>query len=230
MTFKEFFSFRANLVLWGNLLAIFILACLLIVGTWIGLNYYTQHGDSVEIPTVKGLSQQDAINLIESRGLKAEVSDSIYMKGQASGRIIDQNPLPGARVKNGRIVYLTINSLSVPMAQLPDIANNSSLRQATAKLISSGFRLTEEEYINGDRDWVYDVKMNGRILKTGESVPAGATLTLVVGNGRFTAVENDSLSPYDTDPFKDPNYPEYNDITPEKETPEKRPAHEDSWF
>ncbi len=230
MTFKEFFSFRANLVLWGNLLAIFILACLLIVGTWIGLNYYTQHGDSVEIPTVKGLSQQDAINLIESRGLKAEVSDSIYMKGQASGRIIEQSPLPGARVKNGRVVYLTINSLSVPMTQLPDIANNSSLRQATAKLISSGFRLTEEEYINGDRDWVYDVKMNGRMLKTGESVPAGATLTLVVGNGRFTTVENDSLSPYDADPFSDPNYPEYNDIAPEKETPEKHPAHEDSWF
>lgn len=240
MTFKEFFSFRSNIVLWGNLLAIFILTCLLIAGTWFGLEHYTQHDQSVEIPTVKGLSRQDAINLIESRGLEFEIADSIYAKGQPAGRIVEQNPAPGSRVKSGRVVYLTVNSLSVPMTRLPDIANNSSVRQATAKLISSGFRLTEEEYINGDRDWVYDVKMNGRILKTGESIPIGATLTLVVGNGKFSQMDDDSI-PFllDSDPsIIDTEISEIPEPEPKKdpkrESPSSstpsQPRQEDSWF
>ena len=77
MTFKEFFSFRSNLMLWGNLLAIFIISCLLIVGTWIGLKYYTRHGETVEIPSVKELDEKDAVNLIRSRKLRAVISDSI---------------------------------------------------------------------------------------------------------------------------------------------------------
>lgn len=239
MTFKEFFSFRSNIVLWGNLLAIFIFACLLVAGTWFGLEHYTQHGQSIEIPTVKGLNRQDAINLIESRGLDYEISDSIYVKGQPAGRIIEQNPVPGFRVKSGRTVYLTINSLSVPMTRLPDIANNSSVRQATAKLISSGFRLTEEEFINGDRDWVYDVKMNGRVLKTGESIPIGGTLTLVVGNGKFSQTEESNPFFVDTDPGIGTEIPEeIPDPEPKKEpkretptqTTPSQPRHEDSWF
>ncbi len=236
MTFKEFFSFRANITLWGNLLAVFILTCVLILGVWLGLGYYTLHGDSIEIPTVKGLAEQDAVKLIESRGLKAEISDSIYVKGQSAGRIVDQDPVSGARVKQGRTVYLTINSLSVPMTRLPDVANNSSVRQATAKLISSGFRLTEEEYINGDRDWVYDVKMNGRTLKEGESVPIGATLTLVVGSGGSMAAQSDLSTTYDEDLIPLDDNASASDPEPHKEPKkETQPAstrdkHEDSWF
>ncbi len=236
MTFKEFFSFRSNLVLWGNLLAILLVACALIAGTWFGLEHYTLHGQFVEIPTVKGMDRQDAVNLIKSRGLSYEIADSIHVKGEPAGRIIEQNPVPGSRVKEGRVVYLTLNSLSVPMTRLPDIANNSSVRQATAKLISSGFRLTEEEFINGDRDWVYDIKMNGRLVKAGESIPIGATLTLVVGNGRFSSTGEEPIL-MDTDAGIFIDIPEIS--PPQAGTePDEMPSgtasppkrHEDSWF
>lgn len=237
MTFKEFFSFRKNTLLWGNLLAVLILGCLLIVGVWFGLSEYTQHGKSVEIPTVRGLERQDAFNLIQSRGLKVEISGYTHVKGLSAEEVVEQNPAPGARVKSGRVVYLTINSLTVPTVQLPDVANNSSLRQAAAKLISAGFRLNEEEYIDGDRDWVYSLKMNGRILKEGEAVPVGATLTLVVGNGRFESVAHDSMMEYTADPFSDIDMSEFSN--PEEEKPvQEEPhsttpsgnTHEDSWF
>lgn len=245
MTFKEFFSFRANRMLWGNLLAIFILSCLLIVGIWIGLKYYTRHGETVEIPTVKGLDEADAINLIRSRKLRAVIADSIYIKGMKGGQIVEQNPIPGAHVKEGRVVYLTINSLSVPTMKMPDIANNSSLRQATAKLSSYGFRLTEEEYIEGDNEWVYDVKMNGRSIPAGSPVPIGATLTLVVGNGHgegltdslnYLYIDSLLLEENASSPELTPEEPRTN--TPETSTPKRqpqetqptKPVHEDSWF
>ncbi len=246
MTFKEFFSFRKNLLLWGNLLAIAILAILIVVGIWIGLATYTRHGQAVEIPTVKGLGRQDAINLIHSRRLIPIVSDSIYIKGMAAGQIVRQDPEAGAQVKEGRVVYLTVNSLNVPTTRMPDIANNSSLRQAMAKLTSSGFRLTEEEYIQGDKDWVYEVKMNGRSIQSGEPVPIGATLTLVVGKGQPEAMTDDSTAFFYGDPFgtEDPedidgydNPGSSRSETDEGENPAThkpaqptRKPHEDSWF
>ena len=160
------------------------------------------------------------------------------------GQIVDQNPAAGTFVKEERIVYLTINSASVPTMKMPDIANNSSLRQATAKLSSYGFRLTEEEYIEGDNEWVYEVKMNGRSIPAGTPVPIGATLTLVVGNGHGENMADslgfflpDSLipdagsAPSESAPQGELPTPQQN--TPQSETQETQPArpvHEDSWF
>ena len=45
---------------------------------------------------------------------------------------------------------------------VPDIMDNSSLRQAEAKLRALGFRVTEPEYISGEKDWVYSVTYKGR--------------------------------------------------------------------
>ena len=61
--------------------------------------------------------------------------------------------------------------------------DNSSLRQAEAKLRALGFKITEPEYISGEKDWVYSIKYRGRDLKAGEKVPHEAVLTLTVGNG-----------------------------------------------
>jgi len=183
----------------------FLVLIAIIAGAWLWLGAYTQHGQSVVIPSVKGLNQYEARKLLEAGGLEVEISDSIYQKTKPAGCIIEQSPQAGLSVKQGRVIYLTINSKSVPMTQLPDVGNNSSLRQATAKLLSCGFHLTQEEYISGDRDWVYEVKLNGRKLATNESVPIGAILTLVVGNGMTEASQSDSLSNDLEDPSSDLN-------------------------
>ena len=71
------------------------------------------------------------------------VSDSSYVKNKPSGIILDLNPSVGQKVKEGRTIYLTINTLSTPLSVVPDVADNSSVRQAQAKLIAAGFKLTE---------------------------------------------------------------------------------------
>ena len=76
------------------------------------------------------------------------------------------------------------------MVKLPDLIDNSSLRQAEAKLKAMGFKLTEPEYVSGEQDWIYGIKYRGRSLASGDKVPHEAMLTLCVGN---TAIR-DSLA------------------------------------
>lgn len=195
-----------------------VIAALLIFFTLQAIDVYTQHGKSVLVPNLKGMTEEEAKTMLSNRGLDGIVVDSAYDKDKPSGCILEQNPADGEHVKKGRTIYLTINSLTMPMQTIPDVADNSSVRQATAKLISAGFQLTESESIPGQRDWVYGIKYKGRQLMLGEKVPTGATLTLIVGNGQKEVVEEDSLN---TD---EENTPE---TTKEKTTDE---TSGDTWF
>ena len=105
---------------------------------------------------------RQAENEIYKQSLKAVAIDSSYVKGMPPGSILEQNPAGGSKVKEGRTVYLTINMDSAPKVSVPDIMDNSSLRQAEAKLRALGFRVTEPEYISGEKDWVYSVTYKGR--------------------------------------------------------------------
>ena len=41
------------------------------------------------------------------------------------------------------------------------------------------------EYIEGEKDWVYEVKCNGRTLSAGSCVDVNDELVLVVGDGSY---------------------------------------------
>ena len=132
--------------------------------------------------------------MFENKGLACVISDSTYVKDKPAGCILDYNPAAGQKVKEGRIIYLTINAINIPLQAVPDVADNSSLRQAEARILASGFKLNDIEYMAGEKDWVYGVKYQDRVLAMGEKVPMGATLTLMVGNGGEEMQEGDSLS------------------------------------
>ena len=86
-------------------------------------------------------------------------------------------------MKEGRIVYVTINSLTMPRVAIPDLIDNCSYREAQAKLQALEFKLTEPKLIDGDKDWVYGIQCNGKNVITGDLIARESTLTLVIGNG-----------------------------------------------
>ncbi len=176
-----------------NLLVMGVLALVIIFFTLKGIDRYTKHGEAVSIPKVEGMSVQKAESLFATNGLHYEISDSIYVKDKPGGVILDCIPPTGSKVKEGRIIYVTVNRFNAPLIQVPDVADNSSSRQARARVLAAGFKLTEDELIPGERDWVYAVKYKGIELGIGEKVPFEALLTLVVGNGEEEVIE-DSLS------------------------------------
>lgn len=194
VTFKEFFSFKSNRFFWLNLVAMIIVVIAIALGTLQWLDNYTRHGEAVVVPNVKGLPMRQAENEIYKQSLKAVAIDSSYVKGMPPGVILEQNPAGGSKVKEGRTVYLTINMDSAPKVSVPDIMDNSSLRQAEAKLRALGFRVTEPEYISGEKDWVYSVTYKGRTLNAGDKVPHEALLTLHVGNGNDELTNDSTLT------------------------------------
>ena len=182
MTIKEFFSFKANRFFWVNIIAMVVVAVLIVFGALKGLDIYTRHGQAVVVPDVKGMSVSEAEKMFRDQGLTYVVSDSNYVKNKPSGIILDLNPSVGQKVKEGRTIYLTINTLSTPLCVVPDVADNSSVRQAQAKLMAAGFKLTENRMVSGEKDWVYGVIYQGHQLQIGDKAPIGATLTLMVGD------------------------------------------------
>lgn len=170
-------------IIWGNLLAMLAVAVGLLFALRKGLDIYTGHGKEIEIPNVTGKMPADAIYTLEMQGLRGEVEDSTYDRSLPPGVIMQQKPAAGSSVKEGRLVRLTINSRNAPTISLPDIAGNSSVREAQDRLRQLGFRLGPIEYVKGEKDWVYGIKHGGRLVYSGERVPTEATLVLQVGGG-----------------------------------------------
>ncbi len=185
MTIKEFFSFKKNFFFWGNLLAMALVAVALVWGVFKWLDIYTRHDVSVTVPEVKGMLLPEAKQLLEKHSLKPIISDSTYSPSQPGGMVLDMNPTQGAVVKEGRAVYLTVNTNRPPMRIIPNLIDNSSLRQAEAKLLAMGFKLGENDSIEGEKDWIYGIKYKGAHLQNGDEVPIGATLVLEVGSGEY---------------------------------------------
>lgn len=195
MTIKEFFSFKANKFFWLNIIAMIVVIIAVAFVALKSIDVYTRHGEAVVVPDVKGMKVGEAEKMFRNQGLQCVVSDSNYVKNKPAGIILDLSPAAGQKVKEGRIIYLTINTLDIPLRVVPDVADNSSVRQAQAKLLAAGFKLADNQMVTGEKDWVYGVKYKGRELRIGDKAPIGATLTLMVGDGAADhAFETDSVS------------------------------------
>ena len=195
ISLKDFFSFKKNRAFWLNLIAMPIVVLAIIFGVLHWLDDYTHHGQSIIVPNVKGLPLKQVETEFNKKNLKAVVVDSNFVKGMPAGAVLEQKPSSGAKVKTGRTVYLTINTAEMPRVAIPDIIDNSSYRQAEARLRALGFKLTAPEIISGEKDWVYAVKYMEKELTNGEKIPRESVLTLVIGNDEIKAdsLNTDSL-------------------------------------
>ena len=185
MNAKVFFKKVCNRFLLLNLLAMVVVVVLLCLGVGYGLDLYTHHGEGIEVPELKGMRYQKARLLLEEKGLNIVVSDSGYNKTLPADCILAQMPGPGQKVKEGHTIYVTVNSPSSPTFAIPDIVDNSSLREAEAKLTAMGFRLMPTQRVTGERDWVYGILCRGRRVSNGDRVPIDYPLTLMVGSGTY---------------------------------------------
>lgn len=191
MSVKEIWNKIASHYVLLNLLAMAVVIVLLCLGAKFGLALYTHHGEGIEVPELKGMSYHKARLLLEEEGLNIIVSDSGYQKTMPADCILAQTPGFGTKVKSGHTIYVTVNSPSSPTFTIPDIVDNSSYREAEAKLMAMGFRLTEPQRVVGEKDWVYGIISRGRRVSNGDRVPIDYPLTLMIGTGSYD--EEDSV-------------------------------------
>ena len=100
------------------------------------------------VPDVKGMKLEDAAEFFGNNKLRYNVIDSVFSKDVAPGSIVELVPGVGSKVKEGRIVFVTINALTSQMAVIPEV-EDLSFRQAYALLRARGFSSVEIEYGDG---------------------------------------------------------------------------------
>ncbi|MDH6357964.1 PASTA domain-containing protein [Parabacteroides sp. PF5-9] len=159
------------------------ISCAAVYGVLKWLDVYTRHNIVVIVPDVKGLKVNEAAAFFENNKLRYNVIDSVYSQDVPPGAIVELYPSSGSKVKEERIVFLTINAFTAQMAAIPDV-EDLSFRQAYAILRSRGFTQIEVKYVAGRyKDLAIDVETNGRKLKVDEKMPLDTKLLLRISSG-----------------------------------------------
>ena len=176
-------NFFMNVYVKNVLLALAIVLLLIfIVLSW--LNAYTKHGKEVVVPEeVKGMQVAEAAIFFKKATLNYIVIDSVFFKNKPVGSIIETIPPVGTRVKEGRTIYLTVNSGTAHMLIVPAVKDMSQ-RQAIASLNALGFESVNIKLVSyAYRDLVLGLESRGSSLSPGDRIPADTPLTLLVSSG-----------------------------------------------
>lgn len=153
------------------------------------LNLYTNHGAKVLVPDFKTLTMEEADGLASSHSFELQIVDSVYLPEKKKGTIVEQTPKPGSSVKDGRIIFITVNMTNAEKIKMPDLVN-TSLRQAETMIQSYGLRLGRIKYQpDVAKDYVLAQLINGRNIKKGTLIERGTKIDLVLGLGQDDASE-----------------------------------------
>ena len=230
MNTSQFFGKLRSTYFWGNIAAMAVVVLVVCLGVRFAIDEYTHHGEAIAIPDIRHKSLDAARYMLANVGLELAVSDTGYVKALPPDCVLEQQPAAGQKVKAGRVITVIVNASHTPTISLPDIIDNSSLRDAMAKLSAMGFKLGQPEFVDGEKDWVYGVVSGGRQLATGDKVPVDQTVVIQAGNGRLSSSDSidfidNGMSGFETDDDID----EFQEVTepPHHDTPsDDAPRHD----
>lgn len=212
MGLSNFLHKPSSRYLIGNLCAMVLVVVALVIGTGIALNAYTHHGEALTVPDLKNKRFADADRIMADMQLQMVVNDTGYIRTLPPDCILSQSPAAGEKVKSGHIIYVTINSLQTPTLIIPDVIDNSSIREAMAKLTAMGFKLGTPVHIPGEKDWVYGITVNGHRVNVGDRVTVNDRLIIQVGNGQVDSEDDiNYLNPTDEEESGDVD--EFEEVT-----------------
>lgn len=166
-----------NIIFWGSLFL---------------LNFYTRHGEAIPVPDLQGMTVEQALAKLQENSMQGVVTDSVFLLDKPKGTIIDQNPPVRFKVKNGRKVFLTINSFFPERVQMPNMVG-VSLRQAKAMLETYGLKVGKLRYVPDiARDNVLEQKFKGKKITEGTLIEKGSFIDFVLGKGEHESESDTS--------------------------------------
>ena len=175
-------AFKDNWIL-KNLAGAVVFFVLLFVVVAVGLDLITRHGKNVSAPDFTNLSVKAADSLARENGVGVKVVDSVFVKRLQGGVVYRQTPKAGAKVKKGRSIFLTINSVVPRKVVMPNLYGYS-VTQARSELKNRGLNLGKLNYVKDiATNTVLGQYCGGRELSAGDLVVNGSDIDLKVGVG-----------------------------------------------
>lgn len=180
---KKLFIYLTKQPFWVNLLAALTLVFLVGFLFLQSLSWFTNHGEYLKVPEVKGQNVDNAIKLLQSKGFDVVIQDSVYFDSIPKYTVIKQLPEPDATVKVNRTVFLTVNRATPPTVSMPKL-EGLSYRFAHDMLLRNHLRLGDTiyrpDFMKGS---VLEQQYNGARITAGTKVPWGARINLIIGGG-----------------------------------------------
>ncbi|HVS96180.1 MAG TPA: PASTA domain-containing protein [Puia sp.] len=177
------FKFLTSKPLWVNIVAGIVLLLLLLLLFLGSLALLTQHGKTMKIPSVTGMSFSEAKKALQGAGFDVQVQDSVYNDTARPLQVIKQFPEADNLVKVNRTIYLTINQSQAPIIQMPNLVS-MTIRNAQTVLRQYGLKLGDTVYRpDFARNSVLDQLVDGKTIKPGTQIRQGSSITLVLGTG-----------------------------------------------
>jgi beta-lactam-binding protein with PASTA domain len=97
---------------------------------------------------------------------------------------VKQDPIAGSKVKEGRKIYIKVNSDAYREVIMPDLIEQT-LRQAEPTLLALGLELGDKTYKPYlGKDMVLEMRYKGKKLKAGDKIPKASKIDLVLGDGK----------------------------------------------
>lgn len=168
---------------------------ILVFGSLQFLSVYTRHGKEIQIPDLKKMKVEKAIDLVSANGFEIIIIDTVdYNPNYPPLTISDQDPKANYAVKEGRKIYVKINASGYSSVRLPNL-DGRTLRHSTAILESLGLVKGDVTYEpDFAKDVVLRIQQDGRILRAGDKVLRNSKIDFILGDGMLGyKPETDSL-------------------------------------
>ncbi|WP_413997766.1 PASTA domain-containing protein [Flavobacterium sp. W1B] len=155
------------------------------------LTFTTDHGNEISVPNLSKLTEEQVEEKLDALDLSYVLLDSVdYRNDYPKYTVVQQDPLPGAKVKVGRKVYIKINSSGFSSVKVPDLIEKT-YREAGPTLRALGLEEGTITYIpNLGKDMVLEMRFKGRNIKAGDKVLKSSKIDLVLGDGKASYEED----------------------------------------
>ncbi|NQX90593.1 MAG: PASTA domain-containing protein [Flavobacteriales bacterium] len=160
-----------------------VVVLLVIGGLYVYLGIFTDHGNHVQVPDVKGMSVQGAAEALGQQGLNYVVIDSVYSENAIGGSILEQNPLADSKVKSNRDIYLTIFRKTAPSEE---VKVKEGMAEGVAEIILNNKGIHYEKQYESNQvlaGMVIRVMKGKKELSPKDQIRKGDQVLLVIGKG-----------------------------------------------
>lgn len=165
---------------------IIALIALIIVGAvggyFLSSKFLDDDNKKIEVPSLKGMTYDEASDELDSLNLKIEKGDEVYSAEIEKGKIVSQSPIAKTKVKKGSKVKVNI-SKGKKAGLVPDLIGKTyNDADISAVLSQYGFVLGNVTYDESEK---YDegIIMN-QTPSAGSTSRAGSAINIVVSKGK----------------------------------------------
>lgn len=169
---------------WCNVILMILSIVLVMWLLMLFIDLWTHHGENSTVPDIKGMSYDKAVETLRDADLDVVVMDSVDNDGtRQGGTIVEVVPKPGAVVKRGREVYVTIIAYSPHKVTIPEPMSGNDLTSVQLMLGNLGFNPANINVMRvpSDNSAVISVYADGRVIDMGSTVPVNARIQIEVG-------------------------------------------------